>query len=79
MFEGHILTPDVVRQYWEHYGAGGSTLQGWRPPKKVYYTLPTAKAQLRWVPEQIRSKVEIHRFISAGKVILCDPPKPKRK
>jgi hypothetical protein len=75
MLDGAILTPDVFSQYWENYGAGGSTLQGWRPPKKIYYTLPTAKAQMRWIPEQIRSKVQIHRFVSAGAILDLNPKK----
>jgi hypothetical protein len=69
MLDGHILTPESFKEYWKNYGqASLSGLYGWRPAKKIYYTLGQAKAGLAHVPEQIKSKVEIHRFASAGKV-----------
>jgi hypothetical protein len=68
VLDGNILTPDTFTKYWENYGSTGSVLYGWRPPKKVYYTMGAARNGLRHVPEQIRAKVEIHKFVSAGKV-----------
>lgn len=64
MLNGVILTPDSFVEYWKNYGANGSGLHGWRPPKKIYYTLGHAKNGLRFVPEQIRDKVQIHVFES---------------
>jgi hypothetical protein len=66
ILDGGILTPDTFKEYWKNYG--GNELYGWRPPKKIYYTLGHAKAGLHWVPEKLRDKVEIHRFVDSGKV-----------
>ncbi len=66
MLDGNILTPDSFKQYWKNYG--GQQLYGWRPPKKIYYTLGAAKNGIRCVPVQIRDRVEIHKFGSIGKV-----------
>lgn len=68
VIDGNILTPDSFTQYWKGYGTTGSQLYGWRPPKKIYYTLGAAKNGLRFVPKEIKDKVEIHKFTSAGKV-----------
>lgn len=73
MLDGHILTPDSFKEYWKKYGE--AQLYGWRPPKKVYYTLGAAKNGLRFVPAQIKDKVEIHKFASQGEV--CITPKQK--
>lgn len=70
VLDGIVLTPDAFTAYWKNYGAAGSVLQGWRPPKKVYYTLGAARNGLRFVPKEIRDKVEIHKFASIGKVTL---------
>jgi hypothetical protein len=70
VLDGFILTPDTFLQYWKNYGSIGSNLQGWRPPKKIYYTLGYAKSGLKRVPKEIRDKVEIHKFVSTGKVEL---------
>jgi len=66
VLNGNILTPDSFREYWKNYG--NADLYGWRPPKKIYYTIGHAKAGRRFVPREIRNKVEIHKFVSAGKV-----------
>lgn len=66
MLDGNILTPESFKEYWKNYG--GNQLYGWRPPKKIYYTMGAAKNGLRFVPTQIRNKVEIHKFVSAEKV-----------
>jgi hypothetical protein len=70
MLDGFVLTPDSFSRYWKNYGSGGSGLYGWRPPKKIYYTEGQAKAGLAHIPEAIKDKVEIHKFVSAGK--SCD-------
>lgn len=67
VLDGNILTPDSFKEYWKNYG--DQQLYGWRPPKKIYYTLGTAKTGLHYVPTQIRDRVEIHKFVSTGKVI----------
>lgn len=56
-FDGKILTPDSFREHWKNSGA--SCLQGWRPPKKIYFKLGHAINGLRRVPKEIRDKVEI--------------------
>lgn len=68
MLEGAILTPDKIMEFSEHYGEVGSALAGWRPPKKIYYTIGTCRAAKRYLPAEIREKVEIHLFESKGKV-----------
>jgi len=69
VLDGNILTPDSFKEYWKNYGNQSySGLYGWRPPKKIYYTLGHAKAGRHHVPIQIRDRVEIHRFVSVGKV-----------
>ena len=72
MLDGHILTPDSFKEYWKSYGH--SQLYGWRPPKKIYYTLGHAKNGLRHVPIQIRDKVEIHVFKSSEKIDIFTKP-----
>ncbi len=67
MLDGCILTPDSFQQYWKNYGMGAG-VYGWRPPKKIYYTIGSARRGARFVPKEIREKVEIHRFQSAGKI-----------
>ena len=68
MLNGAILNPASFKDYWKDYGVNDNGLYGWRPPKKIYYTLGAAKNGLRFVPHQIRDKVEIHLFRSDGKV-----------
>lgn len=68
MLDGFVLTPDSYKEYWRSYGEGD--LHGWRPPKKVYYTLGAAKNGMHHVPKQIRDKIEVHEFKSCCKVDL---------
>ncbi len=68
MLDGKILTPAAFEKYWNNYGSGASSLYGWRPPKKIYYTLGQARCGLSHVPAEIKSKVEIYKFVSAGVV-----------
>lgn len=66
VLDGNILTPDSFKEFWKNYSS--NELYGWRPPKKIYYTIGYAKAGRHHVPAQIRDRVEIHRFVSVGKV-----------
>lgn len=45
---------------WE--GGTASTLQGWRPAKKVYFTLGTAKSGITHIPELIRKDCSIVEY-----------------
>jgi phosphoribosylformylglycinamidine (FGAM) synthase PurS component len=64
---GAILTPDSYKEYWKGYGQ--NDLSGWKPPKKIYYTLGTAKAGFGHIPEQIKPLVEISKFVRSECVI----------
>lgn len=66
MLGDYILTPDTFKEYWGNYGNSASGLYGWRPPKKVYYTLGQAKCGLHYVPAAIQHKVKIHKFASVS-------------
>lgn len=55
-----ILTPDSFAKYWENYGR--NDLYGWRPAKKIYYTLGTAKAGFAHIPEELKPKISIAIF-----------------
>jgi hypothetical protein len=55
-----ILTPDSFKKYWKNYGS--NQLHGWRPAKKIYYTLGTAKAGFNHIPESIKPQVSIAIF-----------------
>ncbi len=83
VIDGEVLNSNTFQKYWPNYGSSGSGLYGWRPPKKVYFTLGTARNGLHHVPAQIKDRVEIHRFVSAGKVEISEPkvklPKVKTK
>lgn len=68
MLGDYILTPDTFKEYWEGYGSGATGLYGWRPPKKIYYTLGQARRGKRYVPKEIAKCVKIHKFLSAGEV-----------
>jgi hypothetical protein len=64
ILDGNILTPEAFKAHWKSYGSSG--LHGWRPPKKVYYKLSHARCGLSHVPQEIKSKVSIHKFSSVG-------------
>jgi len=64
---GEILTPDSFKKYWKGYG--GNCLQGWKPPKKIYYTLGTAKSGFGHIPEQIKPLIQISKFVRGESVI----------
>ncbi len=66
VLDGKILTPTLFKEYWKNYG--NNDLYGWKPPKKIYFTLGRAKAGKKWIPKELQDKVEIHRFTSSGKI-----------
>lgn len=57
-----ILTPDSFAKFWKNYGSTGSILQGWRPPKKIYYSIGQAKSGFAFIPEELKQLTEIARF-----------------
>ena len=64
-----ILTPASFKAHWPNYGSIGSNLQGWRPPKKIYYTLGTAKSGFSHIPDKIKPYIAISEFVWAKDVI----------
>ena len=65
---GELLSPSSFKKYWPKYGENG--LYGWRPPKKIYFTLGQARAGFSHIPDALKEKVSIRRFVGAGDVIL---------
>ena len=63
---GEILTPDSFKQHWPNYG--GNWLQGWRPPKKVYYKIGHAKTGFSHIPDAIKPSIAIAEF-SVSKIV----------
>ncbi len=61
-----LVSAQSFKKYWPNYG--GNNLHGWRPPRKVYHTLPAAKSGLRFVPKDIRDKVAIYELVATNKV-----------
>ncbi len=61
--DGELLEGNVWKKYSKKYGTNG--LYGWKPPKRIYYKLGHAKNGLSHLPAEIRSKVEIVRYIPA--------------
>lgn len=55
-----ILTPDTFKKYWPGYGS--NNLYGWRPPKKIYYTIGTARSGFSHIPDKIKPKLAIATF-----------------
>ena len=59
--DGKLLDWNVWKEYSTKYGDNG--LYGWKPPKRLYYTRGHASAGRSHLPEQIRDKVEIVRYL----------------
>jgi hypothetical protein len=59
---GEIVTPESFKKYWKNYGDADGWLQGWRPPKKVYYTVGHAKSGFAHIPSEIKPLVSIAEF-----------------
>lgn len=66
---GEILTPDSFTKYWKNYGSVGHSLSGWRAPKKIYYTLGTAKTGFNYIPDQLKDQIEITIFTKSSVVV----------
>lgn len=62
-----LLSPASFKEHWQGYG--NNQLHGWRPPKKVYYTLGNAKSGFAHIPDQIKPHVCI-RAIEPTNVII---------
>jgi hypothetical protein len=61
--EGEQPTPlsaKSFKDYWPNYG--GNHLYGWRPPKKVYFSLGTAKTGFSHIPDEIKPLCGIYRL-----------------
>ena len=58
---GEILTPDSFKEYWKNYGS--NSLQGWNPPKKIYYTLGRARSGFAHIPDELKEKTAIANFV----------------
>lgn len=58
-----MITPDSIKKYWKNYGsAAGSGLYGWKPPKKVYFTLGQARRGFSFIPDQLKPQCEISMY-----------------
>lgn len=66
---GEILTPDSFKKYWPNYGVGGSSLCGWKPPKKVYYSEAKAKVGFSFVPDALKPMLEISLYSKTRSII----------
>jgi hypothetical protein len=55
-----ILTEDSLKKYWPNYGKNG--LHGWRPPKRLYFTLGMAKSAFRKLPAELQKQLCISKF-----------------
>jgi hypothetical protein len=59
-FKDELIEPNIWKKYSDKYGSQG--LYGWKPPKKVYYTLGHAKAAMKHLPKQIINEVQIIKY-----------------
>lgn len=60
---GEILDPKSFKKYWPNYGSKRPHRSyGWRPTKKVYYTLGTAKSGFKYIPKEIKKELAIAEF-----------------
>ena len=62
-----LLTPEESKRRFPNYGQ--NELYGWRPPKKVYNTLPKAKAGFAHIPDSLKKELCIHPFGPVGEVL----------
>lgn len=69
MLDGKILTPGSFSEYFKSK-TEGKNYHGWNLPKKIYYSLAMARNGLRYLPVELRSKIEIHRFESVEKMVF---------
>lgn len=61
--DGELLVGNVWKKYSSKYGDNG--LYGWKPPKRVYFTLGYARAGRSHLPHQIRNKTKIVKYLPA--------------
>ena len=65
-----MVTPDSIKKYWKNYGsARGSGLYGWRPAKRVYYSLGQAKVGFSYIPDQLKPQCEISMYAYSESVV----------
>ncbi len=65
-----MVTPDSIKKYWKNYGsARGSGLYGWRPAKRVYYSLGKAKVGFSYIPDQLKPQCEISMYTYSESVV----------
>lgn len=64
---GEVLTTESFMKYWPNYSS--NSLRGWRPPKKIYYTLGRAKGGFAYIPEQLKPFLEISEFTKSKSLI----------
>lgn len=62
---GERLDPKIWKKYSKNYG--NNQLYGWRPPKKVYYTIGHARNGIRYLPKEIQPDIQIVRYVPEGK------------
>lgn len=60
--DGEILDrKEIWKKYSKNYG--NNWLYGWKAPKPFYQTLGRAKCAIHHLPEQIKNKVEIIKYV----------------
>lgn len=58
-----MITPDSIKKFWKNYGSARSSgLYGWKPPKKVYFTLGQARRGFAFIPDELKPQCEISIF-----------------
>lgn len=58
-----MITPDSIKKFWKNYGSARSSgLYGWKPPKKVYFTLGQARRGFSFIPDQLKPQCEISMY-----------------
>lgn len=63
--DGELLKADCWHKYSKKYGINGKNLYGWRPPKKIYYEQRHAKIAVAHLPDEIKNKVEVVKYVPA--------------
>lgn len=64
---GEVLNPETFKKYWENYG--GTSLRGWRPPKKMYYKEGHAKRGFAHIPDELKPHINITLFEAKQDII----------
>lgn len=68
-YQGKLIkdVKSLWKQYTEKYGDIKDSIQGWKAPKKVYFSLGRAKAGLTHLPKQIIKDCEIIAYFPFDK------------